>query len=307
MAYVFGPVPSRRLGLSLGVDLIPPKTCSYDCLYCQVGRTTCITAEPRDYVPLQDVLEELKKSFETIRPDVVTFSGSGEPTLHSGIGEAIAFVKNESDLKVAVLTNGSLLWREDVRERVLDADVIMPTLTTVREETYRKIHRPHPDLHLSRVIEGLRSFRGMYQGEFHVEVMLLSGLNDSEEELAGLKAVLIEIAPDKIQLNTVVRPPADPGALSLDKEKMEKVKNFFGPSAEVVAFIPPRHRDQHYDSLSAAVIEMARRRPVRTLDVAQVLGLSVDEVEKLVKGLRVKGYLRSQEHLGEIYYVSGKD
>ena len=306
MTYVFGPVPSRRLGLSLGVDLVPLKTCSYDCLYCQVGRTTCLTAEPGEFVPLQDVLRELKESLQRITPDFVTFSGSGEPTLHSGIGEAIAFLKRESDLKVAVLTNGSLLWREDVRESLLEADLIMPTLSTVHEETYRKIHRPHPDLRLSKVIQGLRSLRMIYKGELHVEVMLLSGLNDSDEELAGLKKVLSDIAPDRIQLNTVVRPPADPGALSLDKEKMEKVKNLFGSSAEVIAFIPPRHREQRYDSLSAAVIEMAGRRPVRTLDVAQVLGLSIDEVEKLVKGLVVKGRLRSQAHLGETYYVTDK-
>jgi wyosine [tRNA(Phe)-imidazoG37] synthetase (radical SAM superfamily) len=306
MAYVFGPVPSRRLGLSLGVDLIPLKTCSYDCLYCQVGRTTCITAEPKEFVPLQDVLKELKESLQRIRPDFVTFSGSGEPTLHSGIGEAIAFVKKESNLKVAVLTNGSLLWREEVRERLLEADVIMPTLSTANEETYKKIHRPHPDLRLSKVIQGLRSLRMTYKGELHVEVMLLSGLNDSDEELEGLKMALSDIAPDRIQLNTVVRPPADPGALSLDREKLEKVKSFFGSSAEVVAFIPPRHRDQHYDSLSATVVEMARRRPVRTLDVAQMLGLSIDEVEKLVKGLAVKGRLRSQAHLGETYYVADK-
>jgi wyosine [tRNA(Phe)-imidazoG37] synthetase (radical SAM superfamily) len=145
-----------------------------------------------------------------------------------------------------------------------------------------------------------------YKGELHVEVMLLSGLNDSDEELEGLKMALSDIAPDRIQLNTVVRPPADPGALSLDREKLEKVKSFFGSSAEVVAFIPPRHRDQHYDSLSATVVEMARRRPVRTLDVAQMLGLSIDEVEKLVKGLAVKGRLRSQAHLGETYYVADK-
>ena len=306
MTYVFGPVPSRRLGLSLGVDLVPLKTCSYDCLYCQVGRTTCLSAEPGEFVPLQDVLRELKESLQRITPDFVTFSGSGEPTLHSGIGEAIAFLKRESDLKVAVLTNGSLLWREDVRESLLEADLIMPTLSTVHEETYRKIHRPHPDLRLSKVIQGLRSLRMIYKGELHVEVMLLSGLNDSDEELAGLKKVLSDIAPDRIQLNTVVRPPADPRALSLDKEKMEKVKNLFGSSAEVIAFIPPRHREQRYDSLSAAVIEMAGRRPVRTLDVAQVLGLSIDEVEKLVKGLVVKGRLRSQAHLGETYYVTDK-
>jgi wyosine [tRNA(Phe)-imidazoG37] synthetase (radical SAM superfamily) len=307
MAYVFGPVPSRRLGLSLGVDLVPLKTCSYNCLYCQVGRTTCLTVEPKAYVPLKDVLAELEASFQKAKPDFVTFSGSGEPTLHSGIGEAVAFVKRKSDLKAAVLTNGSLLWRKEVRERLLEADLIMPTLTTVNEATYRKIHRPHPDLRLTTVIQGIKNLREIYRGELYVEVMLLAGLNDSDEELAGIKQALADISPDRIQLNTVVRPPADPGALSLDRAKMEEVKNFFGVKAEIVAFIPPRYRDQGYASLSAAVIEMARRRPVRTVDMAHVLGLSIDEVEKLAKGLSVKGHLRSQAHLGETYYVSDKN
>lgn len=307
MAYVFGPVPSRRLGLSLGVDLIPPKTCSYDCLYCQVGRTTCLTVKREAYVPLTAVLEELRRSFENEKPDFVTFSGSGEPTLHSEIGEVIACVKQESDWKAAVLTNGSLLWKPEVRDQLLKADVVMPTLTTVNEATYRKIHRPHPDLQLATVIQGLRSLREAYAGELHVEVMLLAGLNDSEEELTGLRRVLGEITPDRIQLNTVVRPPADPGARFLDRERMEEVKNFFGAKADVVAFVPPRHRDQAYVSVSAAVVEMARRRPVRVLDVAHGLGLSVSEVEKLVKGLLVKGRLRSQAHLGETYYVSDRE
>jgi wyosine [tRNA(Phe)-imidazoG37] synthetase (radical SAM superfamily) len=304
MTHVFGPVPSRRLGLSLGVDLIPPKTCSYDCLYCQVGRTTRLCVEPRAFVPLEEVVRELKQSLDRITPDVVTFSGSGEPTLHSGIGEAIAFVKEWSDLRVAVLTNGSLLWREEVRERVLAADVIMPTLSTVNEETFRKIHRPHPDLLLPRVIQGLKSLRKVYRGELDVEVVLLAGLNDSHEELAGIRKVLMDINPDKIQLNTVVRPPADAGALSLDRDTMEEVKTFFGERAEIIAFIPPEHRDQNYESLAVAVVEMAKRRPVRAADVGNVLGLSTKEAETLIKGLVVKGRLRSQDHLGETYYVS---
>jgi len=304
VTYVFGPVASRRLGLSLGVDLIPTKTCSYDCLYCQVGRTTCLTAEPEFFVPLEQVLKELKESFGRRKPDYVTFSGSGEPTLNCGIGEAIAFVKRESDLRVAVLTNGSLLWREDVRKRLLDADLIMPTLTTVNEQTYRKIHRPHPDLRLSEVIRGMRSLRGTYRGELHVEVMLLAGINDSDEELTGLRDALAEIAPDRIHLNTVVRPPADPGALSLDRKKMEEVRVFLGPKAEAVAFNPPKHRDQGWESVSAALVEMAKRRPVRVLDMAHALGRDEDEVERLVKGLMLKGHLRSQLHLDETYYVA---
>lgn len=305
MTYLFGPVPSRRLGLSLGVDLIPPKTCSYDCLYCQVGRTTRRTIEPQVFVPTQAVIVELQESFDRIRPDYVTFSGSGEPTLHSGIGEVIAFVKEQSDLKVAVLTNGSLLWREEVRKRLLGADVLMPTLSTVNEAIFRKIHRPHPGLCLRQVIDGLKRLRDDYRGEVHVEVMLLAGLNDREEDLLELKRVLEEVAPDKIQLNTVVRPPADVQALSLDGDRMEEVKNFFGGKAEIIAAMPPKHRDQNYASLSSAVIEIAGRRPVRSQDIAFGLGLSVDEVERLVKGLVVKGRLRRRDHLGEKYYVSG--
>ncbi|MFO7460899.1 MAG: radical SAM protein [Desulfatiglandales bacterium] len=302
MSYIFGPVPSRRLGLSLGVDLVPPKTCSYDCLYCQVGKTTCLSAEPQAWAPVEAVIEELKRRLEKITPDVVTFSGSGEPTLHSGIGEVIAFVKAWSGLRVAVLTNGSLLWREEVRERLLAADVIMPTLNTVHEETYRKIHRPHPDLTLSRVIRGIESLRKVYRGELNVEILLLAGLNDSPEELSGLKKALAALGPDGIQLNTVVRPPADARALRLDREKMEEVKEFFGKRAEIIAFTPPKPRDQKHESLAVAVVEMARRRPVRAVDVGQVLGLSPEEVETLIKGLVVKGRLRSRLHEGETYY-----
>jgi len=215
-------------------------------------------------------------------------------------------VKAWSDLRVAVLTNGSLLWREEVRQRVLAADVIMPTLSTVNEATYRRLHRPHPDLMLSRVIQGLKTLRKAYKGELDVEVVLLAGLNDSPEELDGLKKALKDINPDRIQLNTVVRPPADARAICLDREKMEEVKTFFGEKAEIIAFTAPKQRDQHYESLSAAVMEMAKRRPVRSVDVGHVLGLCAEEVESLIKGLVVKGHLRSQVHQGEIYYLSGK-
>lgn len=304
MTYVFGPVPSRRLGLSLGVDLIPPKTCSYDCLYCQVGRTTCLSAEPQAFVPLQDVLRELERNLERMSPDFVTFSGSGEPTLHEGIGEAIAFVKRRSNLRVAVLTNGSLLWRQEVRERVLAADVIMPTLSTVNEEIYRKIHRPHPELLLPRVIDGLKSLRKAYGGELNLEVVLLAGFNDSSEEIEALRRVLIDINPERIQLNTVVRPPSDARALSLDMEKMEEVRTFLGERAEIIAFMPPKQREQDHESLAYAVLEMAKRRPVKAADIAQGFGCSMGDVERVIKGLMLKGRLLSRAHRGETYYVS---
>jgi wyosine [tRNA(Phe)-imidazoG37] synthetase (radical SAM superfamily) len=141
MPLVFGPVPSRRLGLSLGIDLIPPKTCSYDCLYCQVGATTCKSIEPKPYVEANYVINELEEVLKKSNPDIITFSGSGEPTLNSKIGEAISAVKKITDIEVALLTNGSLLQFKEIRERALGADIIIPTLTSVFDKTFRTIHR----------------------------------------------------------------------------------------------------------------------------------------------------------------------
>jgi len=302
MTILFGPVPPRRLGLSLGVDLIPPKTCTFACLYCQVGRTTLKTADPKTFVPIQEVLDALRLKLGKVRPDFVTFSGSGEPTLHAQIDQAIAFVKERGDVKTAVLTNGSLFWRPEVRERVLQADTIMPTLSTVFEKTFRIIHRPHPDLHLPAILKGLKRLRLEYRGQLWVEIVLLAGLNDTEEEIQALSAEMEEIAPDKIQLNTVVRPPSDSRALPLDRKSMEDIKNYFGPKAEIIGHAGELRKERAYEPLSVAILEMARRRPVTALDIAKALSRSLEDVESAVKGLVIKGHLRHQEHLGETYY-----
>ena len=304
MNYVFGPVPSRRLGLSLGVDLIPAKTCSYDCLYCQVGRTTQKTIQTRAFVPLRKVLDELTKRLEIITPDTITLSGSGEPTLYSEIGKLIASIKRITATKIAILTNGSLFWQEEVRQRVCGADIIMPTLTTAFEETFRIIHRSQPELSLEIIIEGLRRLRQTYTGQIFLEVFLLAGINDTEKELEGLKEVIEVICPDKIQLNTVVRPPTDARALSLDMESLERIKETFGEKAEVVAEVPSKQKVAQYDSLTAAVLEIARRRPVRVIDLAQVLDVGLSDVERMIRGLMLKGRIGEQEHAGEIYYVA---
>ncbi|MBU2497442.1 MAG: radical SAM protein [Proteobacteria bacterium] len=302
MGYIFGPVPSRRLGLSLGVDLIPSKTCSYDCLYCQVGRTTHKISEPKALAPIREVIQELKGILEGVRPDYITFSGSGEPTLHPGIDQVIALVKGLTDIKTAILTNGSLFWRKEVRERVLDAHLIMPTLSTAFERTFRAIHRPHKSLSLSQIIGGLRELRQCYTGQLCIEVMLLAGLNDSREEVEALKREIDAISPDRIYLNTVVRPPADARALSLDRKTLEEIKTFFGVKAEIIADLSPQKREQERGPLDAGIMEMARRRPVRVADVANALNRSVDEVESVIQGLIMNGALCGREHLGEIYY-----
>jgi wyosine [tRNA(Phe)-imidazoG37] synthetase (radical SAM superfamily) len=304
MKYIFGPVPSRRLGLSLGVDLIPPKTCSYDCLYCQIGKTTCKAIEPSAYVPVEAVIAELDEALAKVQPDYVTFSGSGEPTLHVDLGQLIAYVKERIGAKVAVLTNGSLLYRPEVRERLLQADMVMPTLSTVREETYRAIHQPHDKLNVTSLLSGLRSLRKSYRGQFFIEVMLLAGFNDRDEEIEALRQVVLEIAPDRVQLNTVVRPPAYAKAIPLDRKKLEYIKRVLGECAEIIATAPIREKQHFQGALSAAVLEMARRRPVTVEDVAGALDAPLLEVDKTVKALVNNGELRLQTHIGKDYYTA---
>lgn len=303
MAYVFGPVPSRRLGLSLGVDLIRCKTCTYDCLYCQVGRTTDRTMEVKAHVPLEEVLHELGEKLEKTQPDTVTLAGSGEPTLHSQIDRVIAFVKEKTDTRVAVLTNGSLLWMQEVRRRVLEADILMPTLTTAFDKTFRAIHRAHEALSLPRIIEGLIRLRESYGGQLNLEVFLLRGFNDSDREVEALGEVIGRILPDRIQINTVARPPADGGAVPLDRERMEEIKNLFGPRAEIIADVSLKGGYGKQESLGAAVMEMVRRRPLRSADVAHALNISMNETEKLIQGLVAKGLIQEREHSGKTFYM----
>ena len=304
MKYLFGPVPSRRLGLSLGVDLIPPKTCSYDCLYCQIGKTTCKAVEPAAYVPVEAVIAELEETLAKVKPDYVTFSGSGEPTLHSELGRLIAYVKEKTGARAAVLTNGSLLYRPEVRERLRRADMVMPTLSSVKESTFRAIHQPHENLNVALLVEGLRSLRKSYKGQLFIEVMLLEGFNDQAEEIEALARTILEIAPDRVQLNTVVRPPADARAIPLDRKKLEVIRNVFGESAEIIAAAPIREQRLFQGPLAAALLEMARRRPVTAEDVAGALNASLHDVEKAVTALLNQGDLHKQTHLGKDYYTT---
>jgi wyosine [tRNA(Phe)-imidazoG37] synthetase (radical SAM superfamily) len=304
VAYVFGPVPSRRLGLSLGVDLTPRKTCTYDCLYCQVGSTTRITAEPSPFVPVEEVIHELEQKLRRVTPDFITVSGSGEPTLHSQIDQIIAYVKRRRDFRVAVLTNGSLLWREEVMERVVGADMIMPTLCTAFEETYRAIHRPHPSITLDLLIRGLKDLRRAFRGQLFLEVMLLKGFNDREGEIVALKSVIEEIGPDRVQLNTVVRPPSDPSAVALDRKALKDIEKCFGVTGQIIADRQRKPKDQRSDALSAQILEMAGRRPVRPADVANALGVPLSQVNNLMRTLEESGSLRSREHGSETFYIA---
>ena len=304
MTYIFGPVPSRRLGLSLGVDLIPQKTCSYDCIYCQVGKTTDRIMEPASFVVLSEVIEELKGVLSKTPPDVITLAGSGEPTLNNDIGYIISEIKKITTIPLTLLTNGSLLWKKQVREKVKGVDILIPTLSSIYEETYKKIHRPHPDLKLKNILRGLKEMRKEYTGNFFLEVVLLAGLNDTEKEIAGISKIIKDIKPDKVHLNTVVRPPSEPSAISLSSEKLEEIRNYLGGNTEIIAFVPLKSRANKLDSIVDQIIEMIKRRPVTADDISTSLNIEKAETERFIKELMIKGNIQEQRHEDNLFYTS---
>jgi wyosine [tRNA(Phe)-imidazoG37] synthetase (radical SAM superfamily) len=302
MAHLFGPVPSRRLGRSLGVDLIPPKTCPYNCIYCEVGPTTCQTRE-RFSFRTEEIIAELADYLQApgVRPDVITLAGSGEPTLNLGLGRIIREIKAMSPIPVAVLTNGALLYNPEVRRELAAADIVLPSLDSAREETYHAINRPLPELSLESLLEGLTAFRREYRGRIWLEVLLLKGLNDTEAELTLLRRALEKIAPDKIQLNTAVRPVVDDTARPLDQAEMEAAAATLGGPVEVIASFSradiagsPRQDDDF--------VEMLSRRPMTAPDLAQALGLPLVQVVARLKRLQDSGRISHDRYHNEEFY-----
>jgi wyosine [tRNA(Phe)-imidazoG37] synthetase (radical SAM superfamily) len=260
------------------------------------------------YVSLGNVLRELESRLTDTNPDTITLAGSGEPTLHEGIGRLISEIKGLTDIKTALLTNGSLLWQENVRERVLGSDIILPTLTSVFEDTFRTIHQPHSDLRAEIVIEGLKELRRVYRGLLFLEVMLLRGLNDSDREIEGLRKAINEISPDRVQLNTVERPPSDPEARSVDKNRLEEIKKIFGDRAEIIAEAPFKAHSSSHRAVEEPIMEMTQRRPMRAVDIAQSLDLTLGDVEEIISDLVARGFLHERHHSSEIYYLkAGND
>lgn len=299
--YVFGPVPSRRLGRSLGVDLVPFKTCSYDCIYCQLGRTTCKTVERRKWVPVDAVLEELRQKLGT-KPDYITLSGSGEPTLHSCLGEIIVQIKVMTDIPVAVLTNGSLLWQAEVRAEVELADVVMPSLDAPDSERFDMINRPCPDITFERVVYGLETFRRQFPGKYWLEVMLLGGYTSLPAQVRQLAGISRRIRPDKVQLNTAVRPPAEEYAMAVPPERLAEMSRMFEPAAEVVA----EHRGQRALAESQAsadiVLALLQRRPCTVKGISHGLGMKPGEAVKCLADLAMQGKVLCERHGSEEFY-----
>ncbi len=210
MSIIFGPIKSRRLGTSLGIDLMPDNVCSLDCLYCEAGKTKIKTVERKEWISTEIVINELKEYFKnnTIKLDYITFSGRGEPTLHTGLGEIIAEIKKMTNTNVAVLTNSTLMNIKDVQNSLLQADLVVPSLDSVIEKTFKKIDLPHPSISVSNIVESLVEFREIYKGEIWLEILLLKNFNDTIEEFEAFKEAVLKIKPNRVQINMLDRAPA---------------------------------------------------------------------------------------------------
>lgn len=305
MTHLFGPVPSRRLGRSLGVDLMPLKTCPYDCLYCEVGPTTHQTLKRRQY-HAEAISRELADYLQGglgLEPDFITLAGSGEPTLNLGLGRIIAAIKEMTATPVAVLTNGALLYQPQVRRELAGADVVLPSLDAAREETFKTINRPLPGLSLTKVLAGTKALRREYPGQIWLEVMLLKGINDEEADLVALRRAIQEIAPDKVQLNTAVRPVVADAARPLTPEEMAAIAAFLGGTVEVIAAFdrPPAAPGTISDTV---FVEMLCRRPMTAGDLARALGLPLSLVRQRLQHLCESGLISCNFYQDQGFYRS---
>jgi len=303
MGQIFGPVPSRRLGFSLGVDTIPFKTCSLDCTYCQLGRTINKTIQRKEYIAADDILREIEEVLrEGKRIDYITFSGSGEPTLNSEIRRMISRIKELTSIPLAILTNGTLLYRPRIREDLMEADLVIPSLDTVTQEIFEMVNRPHPSLKIENVITGIDSFSQEFNGKVWLEIMVVKGINDSLEEIEKAAQVIEQMNLEKIQLNTVVRPPAEEFARPLTREDLNNIKTVLGKKCEIIAEFKRATQKAYKRDVEKRILSMVKRRPVTLVDISHSLGLHRNEIIKYVETLEKKHQVKTEVHSGERYY-----
>jgi wyosine [tRNA(Phe)-imidazoG37] synthetase (radical SAM superfamily) len=315
--YLYGPVPSRRLGLSCGIDIVPFKVCTLNCIYCQLGKTARTTIERKEYIPVEPVLAELKEALaEGLQADYITIAGSGEPTLNSRLGELIDGIRKITNIPIAILTNGTLLYREDVRGDCLKADVVMPSLDAGDEQTFQKINRPNSVINIENLISGLCAFRNEFSGRLWLEVFFVEGINTDAEQITKIKKAIDLINPDKIHLNTAVRPTADPNIARLSAEKLQEIAVRLGPKCEVVAeFSPARSsilNERKSENMlephsvinrkAEALLSMLKRRPCSLNDICSGLGINHNEAIKHISDLLHKGIIQSENKEGTVFF-----
>ena len=267
---IFGPIPSRRLGRSLGISPIPKKTCNYSCVYCQLGRTDKMTNTRKEYFPLEVIIQEFKDYLKEIDDfDVVSIVGEGEPTLYSRLGELIDQIKTIVDKPVAVITNSALLYEKDVQEALMKADIVLPSLDAYNEDVYKKVDRPFGKLDFNRELNGLIEFSKLYKGELWLEVMLVKNMNSSRKDIDEFKKIIDKINHDRVYINTPVRPPAesfvqvaDSDEINYAVEKLNGISIDKLTSGSFFSEIPDNYE---------AILNIIRRHPMTQFEVQSLL------------------------------------
>jgi wyosine [tRNA(Phe)-imidazoG37] synthetase (radical SAM superfamily) len=305
--YLFGPVPSRRLGRSLGVDLTPRKTCPLDCVFCQLGKTTHKTLTRKEYVPTEAVLSELDTWIKAKgNADYITLSGSGEPTLHSGFGEVLHFIRSRSSIPAVLLTNGTLLHLPEVQEAASYAHVVKVSLSAWDQASFGWVNRPHPELSFDRMIEGQKAFRARFKGQMWLEVFLVAGMNSLPSDVAKIAGLVKEIRPERIHLNTAIRPPSEDFATPVPRERLESLSPLFYPKAEVIAEFEAKQRVE-MQAAQEEIYSMLQRRPCTAQEIAETFTMHPNEVSKYLGKLLEEKRIHARVLNTLLYYLANCD
>lgn len=286
MNYTFGPVPSRRLGYSLGIDIIPMKVCTYNCIYCQLFQTSKQQITRQSFFNKEDILTDIFESikrFDNI--DYLTFSGSGEPTLNSDLGWLIDKTKANTNKSTALITNGSLLWMDEVKDEIINIDLVMPSVDAVTPEIWTRINRPANGLEINKVLDGIKDFCEFHNGIIWLEVMFTSGINDSEDEIQKIAKYVNSLKVNKVQINTVVRPPNENFAKPLNLEKLEKIATYFDHDTEIISSFNKQVNKSDLNDKHKAILDLLKRRPCMAQEMSFSLGISLLELNKNLQTL----------------------
>lgn len=301
MKYVFGPVASRRLGLSLGIDIVPYKTCTLDCVYCECGKTTNKTIKRENYFPIDDIIKDIKKAVNTTNIDVITFSGSGEPTLYLNLKELVKKIKKITDKPLVMITNSTLLYKKDVFDSLLMFDFVLPSLDAVTKKNFLLINKPHNELKIEKIIESLIEFSKIFRGKLWLEILFCKGINDTKEEINALKHIISKIKTDKIQVNSVDRPPAYLNIQGVEYDKLKEIAYIL--KGEVIV------RNNEINNIintnkdiEKKIISLLKRRPETIAGLSNSLGINSAYLSKILENLEHNNIIKKNQNNQNIFY-----
>ena len=307
--HIFGPVPSRRLGMSLGIDLVPHKVCSLNCVYCECGKTTNLTLKRAEYVSYEEVINEIDDFLNRHdSPDFITFSGSGEPTLNNRIGDILNFIKSKTDIPVAVLTSGTLFTDINVRKELLAADVVLPSIDAATRTAFLKINRPDRRLDVNSHIKSLIDFRNEYHGKIWLEVMILPDINDDDDNIEALRDAILKINPDEVQVNTLDRPGTVNNLRAATRAELADILNRWDiPAAKIIASAPSRKKIGSYrEDTESVILETVMRRPCTLEDLSKILNLHINEINKYLDVLENENKIEFKRESRGLFYTAKK-